>query len=70
MKELTSINLKGFDGEPENCKRFLECSVHDNIDLSDIKKIAYLKNLVEGHASDIIAGWKLSCKNYVILEIY
>ena len=56
MKELTSINLKRFDGEPENCKRFLECSVHDNIDLSDIKKIAYLKNLVEGHASDIIAG--------------
>ena len=43
-----------------------EYAVHHNNDLSDIEKMADLKNLVDGQASDIIAGLKLSHENYVI----
>ena len=67
--KLPSINLKRFDGEPENWQTFhenFECALHHNDDLSDIEKMAYLKNLVEGQVSDIIAGLKLSHENYAI----
>ena len=67
--KLPNINLKGSDGEPENWQTFydnFECAIHHNNDLSDIKNMTYLKNLVEGQASNIIAGLKLWHENYVI----
>ena len=68
MIKLPSINLKRFDGEPENWQTFCDnskCTVHHNKDQSDIEKMT-LKNLVERQSSNIKAGLKLSPENYVM----
>ena len=64
--KLPTITLKRFDGEPENWQTFydnFECAIHNNADLSDVRKLTYLQNLVDGKASDIIYGIKLSNEN-------
>ena len=67
--KLPTITLKRFDREPENWQTFydnFECAIHNNADLSDVQKLTYLQNLVDGKASDIIYGIKLSNENYKI----
>ena len=57
--KLPTINIKGFDGEPENWHTFIdsfECTIDINDTLSDVQKINYLKNLVKGKAATIISS--------------
>ena len=55
--KLPTINIKRFDGEPENWYTFIdsfECAIDKSDTLLDIQKMNYLKNLVEGKAATII----------------
>ncbi|XP_057302253.1 uncharacterized protein LOC130636526 [Hydractinia symbiolongicarpus] len=65
--KLPRLHLQPFDGHPENWSTFwdsFECAVHTNDDISDVQKMTYLKNLVEGPAASCIAGFRLSNENY------
>ena len=65
--KLPSLNIKTFNGEPENWQTFIdsfECAVDKNDSLSDVQKMNYLKNLIEGKAASVIKNIKLSNENY------
>ena len=67
--KLPTINIKSFDGEPENWHTFIdpfECAIDKNDTLSDIQKMNYLKNLGEGKAATITSSIKLANENYNI----
>ena len=64
---LPKLNLKPFDGQPENWHEFWDTfthAVHENESISDVQKMTYLKNLVSGTAAQTIAGFKISSVNY------
>ena len=66
---LPKITIKHFDGQPEKWNEFIDsynCAIHDNDSISDVQKMTYLKNLVEGTAAETIAGLKISKENYLI----
>ena len=61
--KLPTINIKGFDGKPENWHTYIdsfECARDINDTLSDIQKINFSKNLVEGKAATIISSITLA----------
>ena len=67
--KLPTINIKVFDGEPENWHTFIdsfECAIDKNDTLPDIQKMNYLKNLVEGKAATINSSIKLANENFNI----
>ena len=65
--KLPRLQLHPFDGHPENWSTFwnsFECAVHNNDDISDVQKMTYLKNLVDGPTASCIAGFRPSNENY------
>ncbi|XP_065654791.1 uncharacterized protein LOC136081405 [Hydra vulgaris] len=65
--KLPKINLKPFNGQPENWLSFyenFECAIANNNDLSGIQKLTYLRSLVEGQASSTIKGLALTNSNF------
>ena len=65
--KLPKINLKPFNGQPENWLSFyenFECVIANNNDLSGIQKLTYLRSLVEGQASSTIKGLALTNSNF------
>ena len=66
---LPKIEIKKFSGDPTLWRTFIdsfECAVHENKNLSDIEKMNYLINLLEGEAETTIKGLNLSNDNYKI----
>ena len=64
---LPKLNLKPFDGQPENWYEFWDTfthAVHENDSISDVQKMTYLKSLVTGTAAQTITGFKISSTNY------
>ena len=67
--KLPTINIKSFDGEPEKWHTFIdsfECAIDNNDTLSNIQKMNYLQNHVEGKAATVISSIKLANDNYNI----
>ncbi|XP_047143059.1 uncharacterized protein LOC124817258 [Hydra vulgaris] len=65
--KLPILKLEPFDGKPENWVSFIEnfnCTVNYNEDLSNIQKMTYLRNLLQGPAQASITGLALTNENY------
>ena len=65
--KLPKLTMKKFNGDPLKYKSFIDsfnCAIHQNNDLSEIEKMTYLLNLVEGDAEQAIKGLQLSNENY------
>ncbi|XP_047142820.1 uncharacterized protein LOC124817074 [Hydra vulgaris] len=65
--KLPIIKLEPFDGKPEDWVSFIEnfnCTVNYNEDLSNIKKMTYLRNLLQGPARASITGLSVTNENY------
>ncbi|XP_065667990.1 uncharacterized protein LOC136088234 [Hydra vulgaris] len=65
--KLPKINLKPFNGQPENWLSFyenFECAIANNNDISGIQKLTHLRSLVEGRASSTIKGLALTNSNF------
>lgn len=61
-----SMNIKHFDGEPENRDTFvdsLECAIDENDTLCDIQKMICSKNLIDVKAETLISNIKLANEN-------
>ena len=66
---LPKLDIKHFSGQPEHWSEFWDsfnCAIHENDTISDVQKMTYLKNLVEGSAAQTISGFKISKDNYLI----
>ena len=64
---LPKINLPTFNGELTQFNSFwqsFECAVHNNESISNIHKLNYLLNVLEGNAHRAVAGLQLSEENY------
>jgi len=64
---LPKLNLRNFDGKPENWSEFWDTfnnAVHENDSISNTQKMTYLKTLVSGTAAQSIAGFKTTSENY------
>ena len=65
--KLPKLNLKHFNGSLVGWSPFWDsykATVHDNPDLSDARKFAYLQSVLEGKAHDAIAGLPITDANY------
>ena len=71
--KLPILKLESFNGRPENWVTLIEnfnCAIDLNDDLSDVQKMTYLRNLLQGPALASITGLALTNKNYkAALEI-
>ena len=71
--KLPKLTIKPFDGNPLNWKTFQDtflCTIDNNMDLSDVEKMSYLLNLVQGDAEQTLKGFALTNDSYKIaLEI-
>ena len=69
LLKLPIIQLKKFDGTPENWQAFLEnfeCAIDLNEELSEIQKMTYLRSLLEDQAAATITGLQLTGDNYKV----
>ena len=68
---LPKFEIKKFNGDPTNWKSFIEsfnAAIDLNNDLSNIEKMNFLVNYVEGEAESVIKGLLLSHDNYKIAK--
>ena len=66
--KLPKIDLPKFDGSVLEWQSFwdsFDSAIHSNSTLSEVQKFNYLKSLLEGEASNTIAGFALTHTNYV-----
>ena len=66
--KLPKLDLPKFDGNVLEWQSFwdsFDSAIHSNSTLSEVQKFNYLKSLVEGEASNTIAGFALTHTNYV-----
>ena len=64
---LLNRKLKKFNGDPTNLAKFIECfeaTVDKNTQISNIEKMNYLANHLEGEAEAALKGLKLCNDNY------
>lgn len=64
---LPKLSIKPFDGNPLNWKTFYDtfmCTIDGNETLSNVERMSYLLNLVEGVAEQTLKGFSLSNDNY------
>ena len=69
--KLPRFEIKKFNGNPVAWRLFIEsfdAAVHGNSDLSDIEKMNFLMNYVEGEAENVIQGLLLSNDNYSVAK--
>ena len=67
--KLPKLSIKPFRGCNTDWPEFFDsfsCAIHENESLSNVQKMNYLVNLLEGQASDVIKGLSLSNENYNI----
>ena len=65
--KLPKLTLKKFNGDLTKWTPFwdsYESSIHSNSGLSDIDKFVYLNSLLEGSASEAVAGLRITAANY------
>ena len=65
--KLPKFELKKCNGDPANWRSFIEsfeAAIDSNSQLSDIEKMNFLMNYVEGEAESTIKGLKLHGDNY------
>ena len=65
--KLPKLTIKPFDGNPLNWRTFHDtfmCSIDSNLELSNVEKMSYLINLLEGTAEQTVKGFSLSNDNY------
>ena len=65
--KLAKIVLKTFDGNPTNFQGFWDSyntTIHENEDISDVNKMAYLFGLLEGPARAAVKGFTMTSGNY------
>ena len=65
--KLPKFELKKYNSDPTNWRSFIEsfeAAIDSNSQLSDIEKINFLMNYVEGQAESTIKGLKLHSDNY------
>ena len=65
--KLTKIVLKKFDGNPTNFQSFWDSyntAIHENEDISDVNKMAYLFGLLGGPAYSAVKGFTMTSGNY------
>ena len=66
---LPKIEIKRFNGDATEWQTFydsFECAVHKNKQISNIEKMNYLINLLEGEAASTLKGLQLSNANYEV----
>ena len=66
---LPKFEIKKFSGDPTCWKSFIEsfdAAVHSTMELTDIEKINFLVNHVDGEAGNVIKGLLLSNDNYLV----
>ena len=64
---LPKIELRKFNGDPTEWQNFYNSfvhAVHEQSSLSDVEKMNYLFNLLEGEALSMVKGFQLSNENY------
>jgi len=64
---LPKLSIKPFDGNPLKWKTFYDtfmCTIDGNETLSNVERMSYLLNLVEGVAEQTLKGFSLSNDNY------
>ena len=69
--QLPKFVIKNFWGDPTCWKSFTEwfdAAIHSNTDLSNIEKMNFLINNIEGEAENAIKGLKLSNDNYEVAK--
>ena len=69
--KLPRFEIKKFSGDPTGWMSFIEsfdAAVHSNVDLTDIEKMNFLVNHVEGEAENVIKGLLLSNDNYSVAK--
>ena len=65
--KLPKIVLKKFDGNPTNFQSFWDSyntAIHENEDISDVNKMAYLFGLLEGPAYSAVKEFTMTSGNY------
>ena len=65
--KLPKIVLKKFDGNLTNFQSFWDSyntAIHENEDISDVNKMAYLFDLLEGPAYSAVKGFTMTSGNY------
>ena len=65
--KLPKIVFKKFDGNPTNFLSFWDSyntTIHENEDISDVNKMAYLFGLLEGPAYSAVKGFTMTSGNY------
>ena len=66
---LPKMEIKKFSGDPTEWQAFHDsftCAVHENKYLSNVEKMNYLINLLQGEAASTLKGLQLSNANYEI----
>ena len=69
--KLPRFDIKKFTGDPTEWKTFIESfnvTVHKNNELSNIEKMNFLINRLEGEAGKVVNGLKLCSDNYPIAK--
>ena len=69
--KLPRFEIKKFDGDPTKWKSFIEsfdAAVHTNSSLTDIEKMNFLINYIEGEAENVINGLLLTNDNYLVAK--
>ena len=67
--KLPKIELVSFSGDNTKWIEFwdsFQCTIHNNIKLSNVEKFNYLKSKMVGEARSAIAGLALSSENYPV----
>ena len=65
--KLPKLEMPTFTGRPEQWQEFwdtFQSAVHDNGDISDVDKFAYLRRYVSGAAKSSITGFRTTAANY------
>ncbi len=65
--KLPKLSLPYFDGNLLKWQHFWDCfqsSIHENQTLTDVQKLTYLQNQLQGIAADCIEGLPLTSANY------
>jgi len=65
--KLPELKIPTFNGNFLNWLEFWDmfnCTVNDNMSLSDVQKFTYLRSLLSGNAASVISGLALTSENY------